>query len=265
MGPAAEHRVNEGEAKPFYVSNGVESAACIVLINGLGDNWDSGYAQALFDYGAAAGMAVLSVQLRSMPEIQHHRISDDCRDILAVYAHAKLAEYRHLCLVGHSSGAQGIMVAAGEIARNEKLVLVLQGAVSDREYEEHANPGLPGQLKAAKTSHGPIPFGHTYPKIHCRRFVELFATGGPEDFFSVGQPTARLNPVGHRVCCVVSREDEYRVVPLEKHVAQLQSIPGVTEVVVVPGGHSLQGSEPELFKILERLISEQGFKVTKRG
>ncbi|KAI5192278.1 hypothetical protein NECID01_1872 [Nematocida sp. AWRm77] len=255
MRDTAHTSMEDPPTKPFYVTNDTESPVCIVLVNGLGDAWDSTYAQSLFRYGRKQGISVVSLHLRSMPEVNGLSIWDDCEDICSMYKTCALDKYTRVCFVGHSSGAQALLIFATQtVLAPEKVVFVLQGAVSDREYEEKTNKSLPKQLEVCRSTTGNIPFAHLYSRIHCCRFIDLFSAGSPEDFFSVGQPTLHLNPHKYSVYFVVGECDEYIVVPLNMHISHLKGIPGTKAVCVLPGNHALQGCEDKFFCLLENAL-----------
>ncbi|KAI5187492.1 hypothetical protein NEHOM01_2219 [Nematocida homosporus] len=241
----------------LVVNNRVESCSKLIYIGGLGDSVVGGYVGQLMEFGRKHGVQVISLGLRSMPYYGMHSINDDVVDLETVYKYLELDSQDSVWLLGHSTGCQVIMLFLGEKRDSRIKGAILQGPVSDREYEEHTNPHLAEQIKIAEQTSGVLPFKHQGQYIIAERFLSLFKEGGKEDFFSLGQETGHMNQAQVPLYAIVSSQDEYLVADSEAVKTHLMSISNMVNVEILEGNHSLLDNLPQFFKILAEIVQLQ--------
>ncbi|OAG29624.1 hypothetical protein NEDG_00757 [Nematocida displodere] len=226
------------------------SKVAIVVVGGLGDGlFTIPYVQPLMQFGYAHNLVVITAKFRSMPHYGLYTIEDDVSDLERVNRLCDTSSFEKVFMIGHSTGCQVLMEYIQRQA-NSKETIILQGPVSDREYEESTNPMLHAQLEAAKASKGVLPFTHNHQPITAERFLDLFQRGGREDWVSIGGCTRGLNPHEREMYSVISRKDEYLRVEPETLRTHLESITGMKKVFIVDGRHSLEGAEEVFLDVL---------------
>jgi pimeloyl-ACP methyl ester carboxylesterase len=230
----------------------LESEKALVLVPGLGDRvFSLAYIDDLRCACHSKGVALVHFEMRSLPHYGLHLISEDVEDIRDV--HRFLLEiYREVMFLGHSTGCQDLLLYARELEL--PTTFVLQGPVSDREYELSVNPELEAQLEIARSTEGVLPFTHRGEFVRGDRFVDLFSRGGKEDLFSLGQEVdGKKSP--HALHFLISGEDEYLVVDAFLLKERLEMFPGCTNVRIIGGAdHGITRGRAEFIEIIKGLL-----------
>jgi len=238
-----------------FIKNRVSSRRGLVFVGGLGDSILSNYVPDLMWYGEKNDLEVVSVGLRSFPHYGMHLIDDDVEDVESVYRHCGMERYEKVFIMGHSTGCQVLMLYSA-LKNIKNAVFILQGPVSDREYEEAGNSRLEEQLEVARQTEGVLPFKRDGEYVLARRFLDLFEKNGKEDFFSIGSETSHLNPYFVPTYAILSENDEYAVAPVEKVREQIGKIKGMKKVYVAPASHTFLGNENCLISIIEEITKK---------
>lgn len=240
-----------------YYNNVVNENYNIVLVGGLSFNIMSlPYTKDLIKFCSMNKLGLYIPQFRSHPNYGIYRFEDDLEDFNDLL---KLINGK-IIAIGNSTGCQVIMKTIQSV--NNIVLCILQGPVSDVEYEEHVNPNLKNQLQIAEKSKGILPIKHEHNFITSERFISLFKRNGTEDMFSSYLDDdfyINLNPRCIRCVFVVSKRDEYTV---KSNVEKLKKVKNSVCHVLEEGNHFLTNlkSKDEFMKI----ISDEIFKIINR-
>lgn len=196
-------------------SNGIESDTKIVFIGGLGCNLHIGpFTASLSRYCSDRSYEFIMPQLRSQPNFGLFTIEDDVEDL------EKLLKPMNgdVVLIGNSTGCQDIVCYLNRTGKGNVRLAILQGAVSDVEYEEHINKDLNDLLTEVRGMEPSIAFQYRGSYITPQRFLDLFSRNGKEDMFSSyleDEAFRSLNTTGVHMLFVISGKDEYGVIDIE--------------------------------------------------
>lgn len=264
-----ERKVSESGI--VYYENRIESENMIFLVGGLGDMANGFYTSEIFQFGAHNRCKTISIQLRSMPEYGLYTIDSDVEDVAQLYTDLSINNYKSVVFIGHSTGCQILLLYSICKKKRSTEVIVLQAPVSDREYEERANPSLSETLALAedlsqtmdkrnsidqnKEENTVLYLKYRGMPMRADRFISLFKKGGKEDFFSIGQKTSHLNKSETRIYAVLSKYDEYQTAPIEKSLEQIKSIPHMEETFLINSTHGLVGTDQFSLSGLEEFCS----------
>jgi pimeloyl-ACP methyl ester carboxylesterase len=191
-------------------TNGIQGRIKIVFVGGLGNNiLSQPYVPQLNSYCIENGYELVIPQLRSHPNYGLYTIEDDAEDLDGL-----LSEIDGIVvLLGNSTGCQDIMYYMNSQRRSRKVkLMILQGAVSDVEYEESINKQLDEFIGRARELGPGELLKHGPGFITAERFLDLYSRYGKEDMFSSylsDEYYLALNKTGTRILFIVSGRDEF--------------------------------------------------------
>ena len=230
----------------------LESEKALVLVPGLGDRvFSLPYIDDLRDACHSKGEALVHFEMRSLPHYGLHLIAEDVEDIREVHKFL-LGIYKEVVFLGHSTGCQDLLLYAQEL--ESPATFILQGPVSDREYELSVNPEIGAQLEAARVTEGILPFKHGNEFMRGERFVDLFGRGEKEDIFPLYQEIGKKESP-HALHFLISGEDEYMVVNACSLKEGLEMIPGCRSVRIIEGtDHMIRRGRAKFIEIVKALL-----------
>lgn len=238
----------------IYATNGKSSTEAILYIQGLGDVLGSGCTKILNEFATSKNLFFVGIGTRSMPNYGIYQIENDAEDIECVYNHLQMKKYRRVWMIGHSTGCQALMIYAERAKSN--TAFILQAPVSDREYEEKIDKNLKKRISIAENMNKNMimPEKHNGNYITAGRYLDLFQKGGKEDIFSLGEDTSRVNRSNHRIYAIVSKNDEFLAVPLQKHIDHLKSINGMQSVTVIEAEHNPENEKEAVTAAINEIL-----------
>ncbi|KAL3936257.1 MAG: hypothetical protein SGBAC_008383 [Bacillariaceae sp.] len=217
-----------------------------ILIGGLSDGlcpvpYTRDLEQACHQHNWSLVQPILS---SSYTGFGHGSLDQDCDELQELMefliSHRNAQEF---CLLGHSTGCQDavhFLAHAKEDLRSRLRVVALQAPVSDRESASvHPNPKADDYLAQAQGmvkadgAQEMMPRDSFWAPITAQRYLDLFAKGGRDDYFSSDytdeELEGRLQHVGQqdsslKVLVATSGSDEY----VPSHV----NVPKLTERIV---------------------------------
>ncbi|TBU14739.1 hypothetical protein CWI40_090140 [Ordospora colligata] len=233
-------------------SNLVESNVNIVYIGGLGANMTVDmFTVSLEKHCTNNGYRLIIPQLRSHPHFGLFTIDDDAQDLNELLMKIE----SDVVLVGNSTGCQDILHYLKVFGNSSVKLAVLQGAVSDVEYEEHIMNDLDKYIVQVRdmSSDAIIKYRGMYIKV--QRFMDLFCRYGKEDMFSSYLPDdffMNLNVTNTRVLFVVSGNDEYGVCDI---LPKLKLV-GNSSTMCIPEGTHILCTDRDISLFLGHLDKE---------
>uniref|UniRef100_A0A6B2LEM0 Uncharacterized protein n=1 Tax=Arcella intermedia TaxID=1963864 RepID=A0A6B2LEM0_9EUKA len=232
-------------------TNSIKSKTAVIFISGLSDNLlHPKYSIEVMNYCTNHQLLFIQPQLRSFPYYGLHPLQHDSEDLscLLQFYDPQIDQY---ILIGHSTGCQDIiyLLKQNHYNKAEKIkCCILQGPVSDREYEEICvNPGVGGLLEEFN---GKDIFYYRGTPFILKRFESLFVKDGDDDMFSVDledEKFRNLNPRAVSFHFVLSEKDEYVVQPLEVIQQKFKLVPHSTVFVVEGADHALTSGASKVF------------------
>ncbi|KAF9763311.1 UPF0613 protein PB24D3.06c [Nosema granulosis] len=230
-------------------SNGINSEYNVVLIGGLMFNMlNLPYVDHLNVFCRSKRFGFYIPLFRSHPNYGIYKIEDDLEDLEKLLDSIK----GKIILIGNSTGCQVIM----KYIKNKSNVIlcILQGAVSDVEYERSINPDLDKNLELAESFVGVLPFQHDCNYITAERYTSLLKPFGNEDLFSSYLEDAfykKLNPLKVKLIFLVSENDEFAIENITKKLSCIEN----STVYEINGDHFLS-KESDIKQFLEILNKE---------
>ncbi|KAH9410955.1 hypothetical protein HK407_09g13680 [Ordospora pajunii] len=226
-------------------SNLVDSVVSIVYIGGLGSHMAvDAFTVSLEKYCSRNGYRFVIPQLRSHPHFGLFTIDDDAEDLNGLL----MSLEGDVVLVGNSTGCQDIIHYLKVFGNSNVKLAVLQGAVSDVEYEEHVMNDLGKYLHQARGMSKDAVMNYRGMYIKAQRFMDLFCRYGKEDMFSSylsDEFFMDLNTMNTRILFVVSGKDEYSVSDI---MPKLKLVSNSSTVCIPEGTHLLcTGNDISLF------------------
>lgn len=232
-------------------SNGVESSVKVVFVGGLGCNLPiDSFTTALSEYCKDNTYEFIIPQLRSHPHFGLFTLDDDAEDIDCLVRHVG----GDIVLVGNSTGCQDILHYLNTRKPSIRLA-ILQGAVSDVEYEEHTNSSLGEQLARARKMDPDVAIRRRGCWMTMGRFMDLFSRNGKEDMFSSYLDDsffASLNATDTDILFVISGKDEYGVADIQSKLGLVRN----SRVGVVPNGTHVLTDEQDI-KLFLSICNEE--------
>lgn len=221
-------------------SNGVKSNTKVIFVAGLGCNLLIDlFTTTLNSYCVNHGYEFIMPQLRSQPSYGLFTIDDDAEDL-----HRLLESMEgDIVLIGNSTGCQDIMHYLRRKGRGNIRFVILQGAVSDVEYEEHINDDLEKMVASAREMKPDTAFKYKATYFTPERFLDLFSRSTKEDMFSRHLPDEfyrSLNVTGTNILFVISEKDQYAIKDIEPKLKMVSN----SKIKKIPnGGHILAGNK----------------------
>uniref|UniRef100_A0A7S3NL92 AB hydrolase-1 domain-containing protein n=1 Tax=Aureoumbra lagunensis TaxID=44058 RepID=A0A7S3NL92_9STRA len=198
----------------------------MIMIGGLSDGLLAcPYVPELGFCLAEEGYSLVQPILRSSYcQFGFRTLDDDVADLLDLITKLKTRGLNRLALCGHSTGSQICAHFVRNYINNDQLLslVILQAAVSDRETDDNA---LIQQraiwLDGDTSSEEMLPREAFWSPITRRRFFDLHAKGGTDDYFSSDLSDHELRErfsKFHNVPCILaySGADEYAPPSLDK-------------------------------------------------
>lgn len=225
----------ENDLKAY--SNGIDSEIKIIFIGGLGCNFlIHPFTISLNNYCLEHNYEFIIPELRSHPNFGLFTIDDDVEDLNNLLNSIEGT----VILVGNSTGCQDIVHYLRVIGRKNIKLVILQGAVSDVEYEEYINQDLKELLFKVKDMDPNTAFKYKSNYITPTRFLDLFSRNGKEDMFSShldDEFFRNLNTTGINILFVISEEDKYGIKDIESKLrlvknSRVEKIPNGTHVLL---------------------------------
>jgi pimeloyl-ACP methyl ester carboxylesterase len=206
--------------------NARESKNVIIYIAGMhGRLLQENVPRKLYEYCNKNDISFYQPMLRSHPHYGLYTLVEDMEDLEKVINSQPRRKY---ILVGFSTGCQSILYfLKNSRSENIKNILfcVLQGPISDREFEESNNKDLESQLEVAYNTDGILPFTSPRFPITSTRFRDLYAKHGRDDILSSDLDDSlfiELNRHNIPLYFVICEKDEYAVKDNSHKLSQIR-------------------------------------------
>lgn len=244
--------VYDGERDLKAYSNGLRSDVKIVFVGGLGSSLPiDSFTMSISRYCSRNNYEFIIPQLRSQPNFGLFTIDDDVEDL------HRLLKSMDGCvvLVGNSTGCQDILHYLKRAGKGNVKLAVLQGAVSDVEYEEHINNLLGEMIDEVRSMDSQAVFYYRDGYITAKRFLDLFSRRAKEDMFSSYLEDnffKSLNSTGIDILFVISGKDEYAIKNIEAKLGLVEN----SRIKIIPNGKHVLLDEDDIELFLQFVDEE---------
>ncbi|KAK6089722.1 hypothetical protein P3W45_001224 [Vairimorpha bombi] len=226
-------------------TNKKHSQLNIILIGGLDHNILSlPYTSPLLKFCNDENVRLIIPQFRSHPNYSIHPVDNDIEDLKVLLDTVD----GDIILIGNSTGCQDILLYCNEYNNMNIKMCILQGPVSDTEYEESLGVKYNNQQKD--------PFLYNNRIYIEDRFSSLFIRDGKEDLFSSYKEDTHyrnLNKNKYDLMFVISKKDEYIINSIDH---KLKLVENSQVYILEDGDHFLtdKKSQDEFFNLLRSSI-----------
>ncbi|KAF7683318.1 UPF0613 protein PB24D3.06c [Astathelohania contejeani] len=224
--------------------NNCDTNIVILFVSGMGNNiFNPVYSMEIYKFCNDHKITFVQPQLRSYPHYGLYTLDDDIDDLMKVINYLGPRKY---IFIGHSTGCQDIIYLSRIY---QPILCILQGPVSDREYEEKKG------CLFKKIPDENIFFYRNQPMIK-QRYRDLYTIYGKDDIFSSDLPDSfyeKLNINKTKIYFVLSENDEYT---FETDVLKYKfGLVKNSEVRVISGAtHDLSNHESEFMNIIKEIL-----------